>query len=90
MWKKIIDILNSDNFGIIPTINRAAIINDLLNLARGGIIEYNTTLLGLKYLTSETEYLPIKAAIDGIQFLLMRFEVTENYYNFSVSNYNTA
>ncbi|KAH0552187.1 hypothetical protein KQX54_006650, partial [Cotesia glomerata] len=82
-WDRIINLLNSDSFKEISVINRAGIVDDLLNLARAGLIDYSTALNGLKYLRKETEYLPFKSALTGLEYLHKRFISQENYQLFA-------
>ncbi|XP_034947280.1 aminopeptidase N-like [Chelonus insularis] len=60
-WKNLFKALNQDNFGGIPEIHRAQIINDLFNLARGGYISYDLVIAGSKYLLNEKSKLPWQA-----------------------------
>ncbi|XP_076247540.1 suppressor of ER stress-induced death isoform X2 [Calliopsis andreniformis] len=53
----------------ISTINRAQLIDDALNLARAGKLDYATALDVTSYLAHETEYLPWKAAFTAMHYL---------------------
>ncbi|XP_076292003.1 uncharacterized protein LOC143214621 isoform X2 [Lasioglossum baleicum] len=79
-WYRIIDVLNSKDYRNISDVNRAAIVDDSLNLARAGLLEYKTALDGLKYLTQETNYLPFKSAFSGLTYLDRRFSGHQEYY----------
>ncbi|XP_076648371.1 putative aminopeptidase-2 isoform X2 [Halictus rubicundus] len=79
-WYRIIEVLNSKNYQSISDVNRAAIVDDLLNLARAGLLEYKTALDGLKYLRQETNYLPFKSAFSGLTYLDRRFSGHQDYY----------
>ncbi|KAJ6638248.1 Aminopeptidase N [Pseudolycoriella hygida] len=59
----------SKNFEKIATTNRAQLIDDALNLARGGYLNYTTALDVTKYLVHEHEYVPWKAAINSFNFI---------------------
>lgn len=79
-WYRIIDTLKSDSFEKIHVYNRAGIIDDLLNLARTGLLDYRTALDGLQYLQQEKNYLPFKAAFKGLDYLTQRFSGNEVNY----------
>nr|XP_034185647.1 aminopeptidase Ey [Osmia lignaria]XP_034185648.1 aminopeptidase Ey [Osmia lignaria]XP_034185650.1 aminopeptidase Ey [Osmia lignaria] len=68
-WQMIIKQLNKDSFRNISTINRAQLIDDALNLARAGKLDYATALDVTSYLAHETEYLPWKAAFTAMHYL---------------------
>ncbi|KAJ8681952.1 hypothetical protein QAD02_017744 [Eretmocerus hayati] len=68
-WEMIIKHLQGLNFITIPTINRAQLLDDALNLARAGKLDYSIALDVVSYLERETEYLPWKAAFTAINFL---------------------
>ena len=38
MWERLINVLKSDDYQVIPEINRATLMNDLFNLASPKII----------------------------------------------------
>ncbi|XP_034944909.1 uncharacterized protein [Chelonus insularis] len=77
-WSRIIKILNGKNYKNIHEINRAAIIDDLFNLARGGYIDYNTVLSATQYLAQETNYLPWKAAFNNFEYLYRK--LSNNFF----------
>ena len=79
-WYRIIDVLNSKNYQNIHVLNRAALVDDLLNLARAGLLNYRTTLDGLQYIRRERNYLPFKAAFSGITYLDQRLSGDNEYY----------
>lgn len=84
-WYRIIDALKSDSFKKIHVYNRAGIIDDLLNLARTGLLDYRTALDGLQYLQQEKNYLPFKAAFRALDYLTQRFSGEEvNYVLYKV------
>ena len=84
-WYRIIDTLKTKNFSTIHVINRAAIIDDLLNLARANLLDYTIALDGLQYLKQETSYLPFKAAFTSLDYLTRRFSGQGEYYLYAVS-----
>jgi len=81
----IIKQLNKQNFKDISTINRAQLIDDALNLARAGRLDYNIAFDVTSYLAHETEYLPWKAAFNGINYLNDMLIKTQGYDKFRVS-----
>ncbi|XP_015127700.1 aminopeptidase N isoform X1 [Diachasma alloeum] len=68
-WQMIIKYLNSENFKDIPTINRGQLVDDALNLARAGRLDYTTALDVTSYLANETEYVPWKSALTAMSYL---------------------
>ncbi|XP_017767304.1 PREDICTED: aminopeptidase N isoform X1 [Eufriesea mexicana] len=68
-WQLIIKQLNKDSFRNIATTNRAQLIDDALNLARAGRLDYATALDVTSYLAHETEYLPWKSAFTAMHYL---------------------
>ncbi|KAL6254850.1 hypothetical protein P5V15_014189 [Pogonomyrmex californicus] len=72
-WQRIFDFLKSDKFDEIHVLNRAAIIDDLLSLGRAGYQNNDLVLDRLLYLKRETNYLPFKAALNGLGYFNKRF-----------------
>ncbi|XP_049281198.1 membrane alanyl aminopeptidase-like [Anopheles funestus] len=72
LWAKISKALRSEGFGGIHVLNRAQIVDDLFNLARGDVVPYGTALEILEYLKDETEYAPWLAAVNGLTTLSRR------------------
>nr|CAD7409546.1 unnamed protein product [Timema cristinae] len=68
-WNMIISHLNSDQFTDIHVLNRAQLLDDSLNLARAGILDYKTALNLTLYLTRETDYIPWYTALSSFTFL---------------------
>ncbi|XP_054718668.1 aminopeptidase Ey-like [Uloborus diversus] len=58
-----------DDHEKIHTINRAQIIDDSLDLARAGLLNYHLALNITLYLKKENNYLPWKAAMHGFSFI---------------------
>ncbi|XP_012230834.1 aminopeptidase N [Linepithema humile] len=81
-WQMIIKQLNKQNFKDISTINRAQLIDDALNLARAGKLDYTIALDVTSYLAHETEYLPWKAAFSAINYLNDMLIKTQGYDKF--------
>ncbi|XP_011631440.1 aminopeptidase N-like isoform X1 [Pogonomyrmex barbatus] len=72
-WQRIFDFLKSDKFEEIHVLNRAAIVDDLLNLGRAGYQNNVAVLDRLLYLKRETNYLPFKSALTGLDYFNKRF-----------------
>lgn len=53
----------------IHVINRAQLVDDSLNLARGERLSYEKAFDLISYLSSETDYLPWQAALPSFSFL---------------------
>lgn len=78
-WNLLIDALNSPNFKDIDTINRAQLINDALDFAWTGEQDYDIALSVINYLREEDEYLPWKAALDGLNSVNRILQKTPMY-----------
>uniref|UniRef100_A0A1B6GWM4 Aminopeptidase n=2 Tax=Proconiini TaxID=565685 RepID=A0A1B6GWM4_9HEMI len=69
-WKLLIKhLLDVDRFRQIGTLNRAQLLDDALNLARAGVLDYATALDVTKYLSHELDYLPWKSAFQSFKYL---------------------
>ena len=53
----------------IHKLNRAAIVDDAMSLARSGKLDYPTALGVTTYLETEAEYIPFKAGVDSFEHL---------------------
>ncbi|CAO1393773.1 unnamed protein product [Diamesa tonsa] len=73
-WANISKALRNvqENHDGIDLTNRAQIVDDLFNLARSGIVHYDTALDIINYLKVEKDYLPWLSAINGLTFLDQR------------------
>ncbi|XP_042901838.1 aminopeptidase N [Parasteatoda tepidariorum] len=67
-WKLLIKQF-LENHEVIHPVNRAQIIDDSLDLARAGHIDYHLALNMTLYLKEEDDYLPWKAALYGFSFI---------------------
>jgi len=63
-------------------INRAQILDDALNLAKSGHLDYKTALSLTGYLNKETEYIPWTAALNGISYIDKMLKRTAAYGEF--------
>ncbi|GFT12414.1 aminopeptidase N [Nephila pilipes] len=67
-WRLLIQQFQQDHKKIHP-VNRAQIIDDSLDLARAGLMDYQLALNTTLYLRKEEDYLPWKAALHGFSFI---------------------
>ncbi|CAG5041327.1 unnamed protein product [Parnassius apollo] len=69
-WELLIKILNDPSrFQEIHPINRAQIIDDAMNLALSGRLDYRTALDITSYLTHERSYVPWKAGLVALGYI---------------------
>jgi len=66
----------------IHVLNRAQIMDDALNLAKSGILDYPTALSVTGYLSQEAEYVPWAAALSGLNYLDKLLKRTAAYGDF--------
>lgn len=84
-WGLLIEyLMDRDHFSQIGIINRAQLLDDSLNLARAGILDYATALHVTRYLANELEYLPWKAALNALGYIESMLVKTGNYDKFKV------
>lgn len=85
-WNAITNHLtNFQNFKKIGPTNRAQLIDDSMNLARGGYLPYEVALNLTTYLQLEDDYVPWKAAISTFMFIDGMFVRQGDYHLFKVS-----
>ncbi|XP_069189122.1 aminopeptidase N-like [Procambarus clarkii] len=77
-WNLLIQQLLTDHRAI-HTINRAQIIDDAMNLAKGNRVSYEVALGLYSYLGNETEYVPWKAAVNNLGYIRNMFTRTGSY-----------
>lgn len=73
-WERLIEALNGKDFGEIHELNRAQIIDDLLNLAQGDYVSYELALRATKYLENEVKHLPWRSFFNNVAYLVDRFD----------------
>ncbi|XP_016983809.1 aminopeptidase N-like [Drosophila rhopaloa] len=78
-WKLLIETLNSEDYQSIHVINRAQLIDDVMNLAWTGEQDYETALQVTNYLQKEREILPWKPAFDQLKLLNRILRQTPNF-----------
>lgn len=74
-WQKLINLLTNRTFNLrqIHVINRATIIDDVMNLARANYIDYEIAISATMYLRREIDYLPWRAFYNNLPYLNNRF-----------------
>lgn len=77
-------LLNPELYKNIAPSNRAQLIDDALNLARSGYIDYITAMNVTQYLAHEYDYVPWKAAINTLYFIDNLMMSEPEYYKFKV------
>lgn len=71
-WHSIHHALLASNHDGIHVLNRAQVVDDVLNLARGNLLDYQMAFDILDYLPTETHYIPWLSAINGLSYLSRR------------------
>lgn len=72
-WNEVIDYLKNQDIQTIHEINRASLIDDLMNLARADYIDYKTVISAMMYLEKEDSYYPWRAFFNNLPYLNNRF-----------------
>jgi aminopeptidase N len=70
---------------VIPLINRAQIVDDALNLAKQGYLNYSIAMSQTRFLVNETEWLSWQAFDANFVFLDNIVSGLDAYNNFRVS-----
>lgn len=85
-WQMLIKQLNDKNgFKRLDPKNRAQLLDDALNLANAGYLDYDIAMNVTRYLVHEREYVPWKAAFNAFDFLYGIFSHSTKFYQFRVS-----
>ncbi|KAL5019590.1 hypothetical protein ScPMuIL_002482 [Solemya velum] len=82
-WRQLIRQL-LDNHTVIPTKNRAQIVNDAWSLARAGKLNMTIALDSTTYLFKEREYVPWVAAMNQLAFVETMLQRSEVFGGFSL------
>ncbi|CAG0890180.1 unnamed protein product [Darwinula stevensoni] len=77
-WEALRAALAADHT-VIPTINRAGLLDDALSLARAGLLDYRVALNLTGYLGSEKAYIPWAATIRNFNYIRGMIETTGTY-----------
>jgi len=80
-WQLIAQQLNRDHLSI-HVVNRAQIIDDAINLAKSGHLDYQTALSVTGYLSKEVEYVPWVSALNGLSYINTMLKRTAAYGEF--------
>jgi len=83
-YKLLTNYLNSENHIKIHPLNKAQLLDDSLNLARAGVLNYSIALDLTTYLVHETDFIPWKSYFTALTFLKSRLAGTEDYDNFKI------
>jgi hypothetical protein len=65
-------------------VNRAQLLDDALNLARAGKLEYSLALQVTEYLQHDNDYIPWAAALNAFSFLNRRLTDDQGHEDFKV------
>lgn len=74
LWYRLINLLKSDELKIIHVVNRAQIMNDVLNLAQIGYVNYTLALDATAYIVDEDNHLPWMALLNKFSDFRTRFK----------------
>lgn len=79
-WRAITaHLMDTDKFKEIAPSNRAQLIDDVMNLARGGYLKYEAALNLTRYLRHEDDHVPWKSAMNSFQFIDTMFVSQGDY-----------
>ncbi|XP_063229950.1 aminopeptidase N-like [Bacillus rossius redtenbacheri] len=81
-WRRIAAHLGGDGHQSIHVLNRAQLLDDSLNLARAGLLDYKLALDVTRYLSRETDYLPWTSALNNLAFIDRRLVGSEAHGSF--------
>ncbi|XP_039289965.1 aminopeptidase N isoform X2 [Nilaparvata lugens] len=82
-WQSLINqLVDSEGFKRIGTINRAQLVDDALNLARANVINYTLALDVTRYLKQELDYFPWKSAFNAFDYLENMLSKSAGYDKF--------
>ncbi|KDR11670.1 hypothetical protein L798_14573, partial [Zootermopsis nevadensis] len=68
-WYLLINYLESEGYEKIAAVNRAQLLDDVLNLAQAGVLKYSTALELTQYMEKEADYIPWYSALNAFSFL---------------------
>ncbi|ALC47212.1 CG14516 [Drosophila busckii] len=79
-WRAVTEhLLNAGQYTQIAPANRAQLLDDVLNLAKGSYLSYDTAMNLTRYLGHETNHVPWKAAITNFNFIDAMFVNSGDY-----------
>lgn len=82
-WQMINQQLKTNHVAI-SVINRAQILDDALNLAEAGMLDYDIALNLTQYLEQEDEYLPWDATLSSLSYMASMMSRSSGYGLFKV------
>lgn len=82
LWALLIEQLNEKDFTEIHALNRAQLIDDSINLAKAGILNFTTAFDVLNYMRNEDNYAPWAATNRALNFLNQISTVGKLHENF--------
>ncbi|XP_076397775.1 aminopeptidase N-like [Megachile rotundata] len=82
-WKKLDKALKDDHNVIVP-VNRAQLVDDVLNLARANHVKYSTALSLTNYLNKETDFVVWSTAFRNLNFLQNMLRTSKHYNVFKL------
>ena len=88
-WQLIFEQLLS-NHSSISIINRAQIMDDSLNLAQGGLLDYDIALNLTTYLVLEKEYLPWESALSSLKYMASMMSRSSGYGHLKVNSFGSS
>lgn len=77
-WQKLDAALKKDHSVIVP-VNRAQLVDDVLNLARANRLKYSTALSLTNYLTKEVDYIVWSTAFRNLNFVQNMMRTSKHY-----------
>lgn len=84
-WQLLTAVLNDKNrFQEIHVINRAQIVDDAMNLALTGRLDYKTALDVVSYLAHERSYVPWKAGLSALGYIDTMLSNGEHYVEYGI------
>jgi hypothetical protein len=75
-----------NSFQIMSDVDKAGLIDDSFNLARGGYIDYRIPLNLIKFLDTELNHLPWESAYTGIGYIADMLQTGASFSLFRVRN----
>lgn len=80
-WNLIAETLVADH-NLVHIMNRAQLLDDSLNLARAGLLDYTLALAQTQYLSTEFDYIPWSSAFSGFSYLESMLKRSPGYGGF--------
>lgn len=86
-WRQLVLQMNSTHREI-HVLNRAQLIDDSLNLARAGLLDYAIALDLSTYLNHEDDYIPWYAAMECLSYVVERMRRSDEGYEYIKVSYH--